>query len=163
MGIGQLRCHVIDVNDLAVAEAFWSEVTGLPVIPSVFPGRFSYLGQADPWRHEVILHLVRTEKGPEANRSHVDIGVSDVDRAIRQVEAIGGRLKRSASIYPRPGSYPGVEPLLDWAVAQDPFGNEFCLIRVLSRAESDAVATAGQRGGGDPHWRSVASTARAGT
>ena len=44
MGIGQLRCHVMDVNDLAVAEAFWSELTGLPVIPSVFPGRYSYLG-----------------------------------------------------------------------------------------------------------------------
>lgn len=67
MGIGRLQCHVIDVNDLAVAEAFWSELTGLPVIPSVFPGRYSYLGQADPWRHEVILHLVRTEKGPEPN------------------------------------------------------------------------------------------------
>ena len=131
MGIGQLRCHVIDVNDLAVAEAFWSELTGLPVIPSVFPGRYSYLGQPDPWRHEVILHLVRTEKGPEPNRSHVDIWVRDVDRAIEQVEAIGGRLKRSPTIYPRPGSYPGEEPLLDWAVAQDPFGNEFCLIRVL--------------------------------
>ena len=107
MGIGRLQCHVIDVNDLAVAEAFWSEVTGLPVIPSVFPGRCSYLGQPDPWRHEVILHLVRTEKGPEPNRSHVDIWVRDVDRAIEQVEAIGGRRKRSPSIYPRPGSYPG--------------------------------------------------------
>jgi hypothetical protein len=37
MGVGRLQRHVIDVNDLAVAEAFWSEVTGLPVIPSVFP------------------------------------------------------------------------------------------------------------------------------
>ena len=80
MGIGRLRCQVVDVDDLAVAEAFWSELTGLPVIPSGFPGRYSYLGQADPWRHEVILHLVKTRKGPEANRSHVDIGVPDIDR-----------------------------------------------------------------------------------
>lgn len=55
-----------------------SEVTGLPVIPSVYPGRFSYLGQPDPWRHEVILHLVSAEKGPEPNRSHVDIEVAAV-------------------------------------------------------------------------------------
>lgn len=34
MGIGKLRCHVIDVDDLGVAEAFWSEVTGLSVIGS---------------------------------------------------------------------------------------------------------------------------------
>jgi predicted enzyme related to lactoylglutathione lyase len=161
MGIGQLRCHVIDVNDLAVAEAFWSELTGLPVIPSVFPGRFSYLGQPDPWRHEVILHLVHGVKGPEANRSHVDIWVRDIDQAIERIEAIGGRLKRNPTIYPRPGSFPGEEPLLDWAVAQDPFGNEFCLVRVLDQTERDAVAEAGQRGSGDDvHWRSIAAQAR---
>src|SRR5680860_1153233 len=122
MGIGKLRCHVIDVNDLEVAEKFWSEVTGLPVIPSIYPGRFSYLGQADPWRHEVILHLVRATKGPEANRSHVDIWVRNVDEAISQVEAIGGTLKRAPSIYPRPGSYPGEPASIDWSVMQDPFG-----------------------------------------
>ena len=86
VGIGKLRCAVVDVEDLEVAEAFWSEVTGLPVIPSVFPGRYSYLGQPEPWHHELILHKVSTHKGPEANRGHVDIGVSDLDRAIAQVE-----------------------------------------------------------------------------
>ena len=161
MGIGTLRCHVIDVDDLAVAEAFWSELTGLPVIPSVFPGRYSYLGQADPWSHEVILHLVSTRKGDEANRSHVDIWVSDVDRAIAQVEDIGGSLKRTPSIYPRPGSYADEPPVLDWAVAQDPFGNEFCLIRVLDQGERAAITEAGGRGeGDDAHWRAVAAAAR---
>ena len=144
MGIGKLRCPVIDVNDLEVAEAFWSEVTGLPVIPSVFPGRYSYLGQADPWRHEVILHLVTTPKGPEANRSHVDIWVRDIDAAIR-------RSRRSAageetpSIYPRPHSYEGEPASIDWAVMQDPFGNEFCLVTVLTPEEARAVEEAAQR------------------
>ena len=157
MGIGQLRCHVIDVNDLTVAERFWSEVTGLPVIPSVFPGKYSYLGQADPWRHEVILHLVARVKGPEANRSHVDIWVRDVDVAIGEIEAIGGSLKQAPSIYPRPHSLPGVPPTIDWAVMQDPFGNEFCVISVLSPSESRAVAEAGDREPGDDHhWRVVA-------
>jgi hypothetical protein len=161
MGIGTLRCHVIDVDDLAVAESFWSEVTGIPVIASVFPGRYSYLGQADPWRHELILHLVRTRKGAEANRSHVDIWVSDVDHAIGRVRDIGGSLKREPSVYPRPGSYPGEPPAIDWAVAQDPFGNEFCLIRVLGPAEVDAVAQAAERGpGDDSHWRAMAARAR---
>lgn len=158
MGIGQLRCSVIDVEDLAVGEAFWSELTGLPVIPSPFPGRYAYLGQADPWRHEVILHRVRTPKGEAANRAHVDIWVRDVDRAIARVEAIGGRLKREPVVYPRPGAHPGEEPVIDWAVAQDPFGNEFCLIRLLDRAERDAVLAAGP--GDDPHRRAAARAAR---
>jgi predicted enzyme related to lactoylglutathione lyase len=157
MAIGTLRCVVIDVDDLAVAEAFWSEVTGLPVIPSFFPGRYSYLGHPDPWQHEVILHLVRTRKGVETNRAHVDIGVADVDLAIAQIEQIGGRLKRAPTIYPRPGSYDGEPPEIDWSVMQDPFGNEFCVISVLSPEESLAVAHA--TAGDDDHYRAAAGRA----
>jgi len=157
MGIGELRSMVIDVDDLAIAEAFWSEVTGLPVIPSVFPGRYSYLGQADPWQQKVILHLVRTRKGVETNRAHVDIWVRDVDTAIAQIERIGGRLKRAPTIYPRPGSY-GDEPArIDWSVLQDPFGNEFCVISVLTPDERLAVAQAAP--GDDDHYRAAAGRA----
>jgi predicted enzyme related to lactoylglutathione lyase len=157
MGIGELRCSVIDVNDLPVAERFWSEVTGLPVIPSVFPGRYSYLGETEPWRHRLILHLVSTAKSAGTNRAHVDIWVRDVDKAAGEVEAIGGHVKKPAAIYPRPGSYPGEPPVIDWAVAQDPFGNEFCLISVLSSDESAAVEEAGRRThGDDEHWRIIA-------
>lgn len=163
MGIGTLRCHVIDVDDLAAAEAFWSEVTGLPVIPSVFPGRYSYLGQADPWRHVLILHLVRTRKGQEANRSHVDIGVRDIDKAIGDIEAIGGTRKTAPSIYPRPGSYPGERPCIDWVVMQDPFGNEFCLITVLICDQIHAVEEAAKRGNGTDHYWRVAAGCTAAT
>lgn len=164
MAIGQLRCSVIDVNDLEVAEAFWSELTGLAVIPSPFPGRFSYLGRPDPWRHEVILHLVDRKKTEEANRAHVDIWVRDVDRAIAQVEGIGGRLKRAPTIYPRPGSYPGEAPVLDWAVMQDPFGNEFCVIRLLTPEQSQAVLRSASEGKTDDvAYRDVARHALAAT
>ncbi len=157
MGVGRLRCHVFDVDDLAVAEVFWSGVTGLPVIPSPFPGRYSYLGSPDPWRHEVILHLVRTRKGLEANRSHVDLWVRDVDRAVGEIERLGGRLKRAPTIYPRPGSYPGEPPCIDWAVMQDPFGNEFCLVYLLRPEEAAAVVhTAEQGPGTDRDWRIAA-------
>lgn len=160
MGIGKLRCHVIDVNDLAVAEAFWSEVTGLPVIPSVFPSRFSYLGQPDPWRHEMILHLVSATKGPAPNRAHVDIWVRDVDIAIDQIEKIGGRSKTAPSIYARPHSGTGEAPLIDWAVMQDPFGNEFCLVSRLTSDQMAAVARAAAEGDGDDHhWRVAAGRA----
>jgi hypothetical protein len=161
MGIGRLQCHVVDVEDLDVGQAFWSELTGIPAIPSVFPGRYAYLGRLDPWRHEVILHLVHEPKGPAANRSHVDIWVRDVDVAIEQVLAIGGGLKRRPTIYPRPGSY-GTEPArIDWAVGTDPFGNEFCIISQLTPEESAAVAAAAVDGpGDDDRWRTAAGRAR---
>ena len=158
MGIGTLTCHVFDVTDLEVGLAFWSEVTGLAVIRSGFPGRFAYLGEPDPWRHKVILHLVDTPKtGDEPNRSHVDIWVHSIDDAIAQVEAIGGSLRKEPSLYPRPGSYPGEVPRIDWAVMRDPFGNEFCLVSLLRPEEVDATLAAAEAGHGtDHHWRAAA-------
>lgn len=163
MGIGRLKSPVVDVEDLAVAEAFYSELTGIPVLDSVFPGRYSYLGRPDPWRADLILHLVRTTKGPEANRGHVDIWVTSIDDAIPRIEAIGGSVKRPPTIYPWPGSFPGERPRLDWAVMRDPFGNEFCLVTVLSETESRAVLAAAAEGpGDDARWRAAVRDARAG-
>lgn len=163
MGIGKLRCSVVDVEDLAVAEAFYSALTGLEVIPSVFPGRYSYLGRPDPWDHELILHKVSTTKGPDANRGHIDIWVRSVSPAIAEVEAIGGRLKKPPALYPRPGSYPGESPRIDWAVMQDPFGNEFCVITVLTADQVRAVEGAARQGSGDDrHWRAAAGCALSG-
>jgi hypothetical protein len=46
---------------------------------------------------------------------------------------------------------------------QDPFGNEFCLVRELTRAEREALAVAAeQRPAEDAHWRAVARNARRG-
>lgn len=160
MGIGTLKCQVIDVEDLAVAEEFYSALTGLAVLPSVFPGRYSYLGRLDPWEHKVILHKVRTTKGPEANRSHIDIWVRSVSAAISEIEHIGGVLKKAPTIYPRPGSFPGEPACLDWAVLQDPFGNEFCVISLLNPDQVRAVEEAAQLGpGDDEHWRAAAGCA----
>lgn len=157
MAIGKLKCPAIDVNDLRLAEAFYSELTGIPAIPSVFPGRYSYLGRPDPWQADLILHLVKTRKRPEANRCHVDIWVSSIDEAIPRVEAIGGSLKKAPTIYPWPDSFPGEVPVLDWAVMRDPFGNEFCLVTVLTEEQSQAVVDAAAHGAGDDsRWRAAA-------
>ena len=43
MSIGRVLATVINVNDLEAGEAFWSELTGLPVIGSGYAGRYSYL------------------------------------------------------------------------------------------------------------------------
>jgi catechol 2,3-dioxygenase-like lactoylglutathione lyase family enzyme len=179
VGIGTLSCYVIDVEDLEVGAAFWSEVTGIPRIASPWPvDRFAYLGYQDEktWKHQIILHHVSTGKDsdpeavdverrldPAANRAHIDIDVEDVDAAIEQIEAIGGRLKYPPTVYPVPHAHEGARPLIDWAVMQDPFGNEFCLVRRLTRPEREALAAAAQQGpADDAHWRAVARSARGG-
>jgi predicted enzyme related to lactoylglutathione lyase len=155
MSVGSIRCIVVNVTDLAIGEAFWSEVTGLPVLGSNYTGRFSYLGNQEPWKHEMILQLVHEPKGAEANRCHLDLSVDDVDEAIEKIISIGGRVKKQPSIYPRPGSFPGKPPVIDWAVMTDPFANEFCLVSDLSEDERRA-AEAATEARTDQEWRIAA-------
>lgn len=155
MPVGSLRCVVVNVTDLALAESFWSEVVGLPVITSNYTGRFSYLGQKDPWKHEMILQFVSEPKSERANYCHLDLTVEDIDRAIEQIVAIGGHVKKQPSIYPRLGSFPGKRPVIDWAVMTDPFGNEFCLVSELTEDEMRAVEAATDATT-DQEWRAAA-------
>jgi hypothetical protein len=44
---------------------------------------------------------------------------------------------------------------------QDPFGNEFCLVRDLTPPEREALVVAAEQGpANDAHWRAVARDAR---
>ncbi|HEX9761909.1 MAG TPA: VOC family protein [Acidimicrobiia bacterium] len=160
MGIGTYRCTVIDVDDLEVGYAFWSAVTGLEVIgkPEGWHGRFGYLGHRDPWRHEFILQLVGTRKGEKPNRAHIDLTPNEgMDRAISQIVAVGGSVKKPPSLYPRPRSHGDEPPIIDWAVMQDPFGNEFCLVNELTKTQIEAVMRATEAGAStDEEWRAAA-------
>lgn len=160
MGIGTYRCTVLDVGDLTVAYKFWSEVTGLEIIGSRngWHGRFGYLGQKDPWKHEFILQVVDTPNGEWTNRVHIDLTPNEgVDRAIEQIVALGGSVKKSPTLYPRPGSHGNDPPVIDWAVMQDPFGNEFCLVSELIQEEIEAVLEATKAGASTDHeWRVAA-------
>lgn len=149
---------MLDVGDLELAERFWSEVTGLEVIGSNYAERFSWLGTPDPWHAEMILQARPSIKGTETNRCHVDITPRvGVDAAIDAILAIGGNIKKTPSIYPRPASLPGRRPLIDWAVMRDPFGNEFCLVEDLSREQSEAVLAAAEAGAIEDHAFRVAA------
>lgn len=160
MGIGTYRCTVLDVGDLAVAYEFWSEVTGLEISGSRdgWHGRFGYLGQKDPWKHEFILQVVDTPKGEWTNRVHIDLTPNEgMDVAIEQIVALGGSVKKPPSLYPRPGSHGDEPPVIDWAVMRDPFGNEFCLVSELTEGEIDAVLEATKAGASSDHeWRVAA-------
>ena len=56
--------------------------------------------------------------------THLDFRVDDVAGAAEQIEEIGGVTIRPPELYAPDG-----QALLEWAVMQDPFGNEFCIIR----------------------------------
>jgi catechol 2,3-dioxygenase-like lactoylglutathione lyase family enzyme len=160
-GIGTYRCTVIDVDDLQAGYDFWSAVTGLEVIgssPNGWHGRFGYLGHRDPWKHEFILQVRPNTKGHAANRVHIDLTPNEgTDRAIEQILELGGTLKKAPSLYPRPGSHGDEAPELDWAVLQDPFGNEFCLVTELTEDEARAALDAYARGATTDHEFRVAA------
>lgn len=160
MAIATYRCTVLDVGDLTIAYEFWSAVTGLEIIgnPDGWHGRFGYLGHRDPWKHDLILQVVDTPKSAQANRVHIDLTpLEGVDRAIEQIVALGGSVKKPPSLYPRPGSHGNEPPVLDWAVMQDPFGNEFCLVDQLTQDEINAVLEATNGGAStDREWRVAA-------
>lgn len=161
VGVGTYRCTVIDVTDLELGYRFWSEVTGLEIIgrtPGGWHGRFGYLGHKDPWKHEFILQVADRPKGTSANRVHIDLTPNEgMDRAIERIIALGGRVKKPPSLYPRPGTYRDEPPVIDWAVLQDPFGNEFCLVSELTTDEVEADLDATRAGASTDHeWRVAA-------
>jgi hypothetical protein len=120
-----LDAFVVDVNDLAVAERFWVAVSGLPLKYSGWTGSISRLG--DP-PVSIMLQLVPERKTPLKNRAHLDFLVEDVAVATAQVVELGGRVIKEPGLFFEPGS---PDPVLEWAVVADPFGNEFCVIREL--------------------------------
>ena len=112
--IGRLEAIVIDVGDLTSAEAFWSSVTGYTFGPS-FQSNFRRAAIVPGI--SLVLQQVPEEKALLKNRLHLDIEVSDIDHALEQVEALGGRLVRSVT-----------NEVGSIAVCADPDGNEFCLV-----------------------------------
>lgn len=168
MGIGTLRCVVINVANLQVGYEFWSAVTGLEIIGSQdgWHGWLGYLGTKDPWKHEIILQ--RTDNAPvevaipshhETNAVHIDITPTNgIDQAIGDILDLGGSVKKPPSLYPRPGAHDGHRPYIDWAVMQDPFGNEFCLVHDLTEQQSFAALNA--KATTDHQWRIAAGQTR---
>ena len=54
--------------------------------------------------------------------------------------------KKAPSLYPRPTPTCDDEPVIDWAVMQDPFGNEFCLVHELTGEQRRAALETACRG-----------------
>jgi predicted enzyme related to lactoylglutathione lyase len=161
--IGTLAQVTIDVEDLEVGAQFWSTLTGLPALPSPAAQEWKQLSPAavTAGGPTIALRQSTSPKGSAPNRGHLDITVTDVDVALAQVESIGGRRKTEPSLYPRPHSQIDGLIQLDWVVAVDPFGNEFCILRDVEDVERQALAVAALDGpASDGHWRAIARAAR---
>jgi len=126
-GIARLWKPVINVTDLDEGERFWSAVSGLtPRGRHGQSSEFSVLDTDDDsdeaaW---ILLQRVPTGQASVHSGTHLDFRVSNVESAARQIEDIGGAVVKPPAMYPDEG-----EPMLEWAVVKDPFGNEFCIIR----------------------------------
>ena len=130
MALGELMCTTVDVNDLAVAERFWSAVTGWPVTLSRWNEQYSAVGDEDS---SLLLQLVPETKTVK-NHMHLDFRVQDVAQAVREVIELGGSVVKPPSVTRTwgDGSVPAEAPdgpTLEWAVVADPYGNEFCVVK----------------------------------
>lgn len=161
--VGRLARVTIDVEDVAVAVNFWSRLIGLAPRPSECRDEWVELESTALGRSGLVLTIRRADGGkpPEPNRAHLDITVEDIDVALEQVEALGGRRKQEPSVYPRPHSPIPGPVQIDWVVALDPFGNELCLIREIEDVERSALERQALEGPApDATWRAVARAAR---
>ena len=122
-GIARYWKPVINVTDLDEGEAFWSAVSGLsPQGRQASSPCWTLTNR--PRAIWILLQLVPPGQVSVNSGTHLDFRVDDVAGAVEQIEAIGGVIVRPPGIYAPDG-----EDLLEWAVMQDPFGNDFCIIR----------------------------------
>lgn len=114
--IGRLDTVCIDVSDLERAAVFWGTLLGLQ--PGKPRGQYLRLGKftSNTW---LLLQRVPETKIVK-NRIHLDIDVTDIEEATRQVVALGGVALEDRD--------DGQGP---FSVMADPDGNEFCLISTL--------------------------------
>lgn len=110
----------MDVSDLKRAAAFWSSVTGLTFGKSVEP-QFRRATVLPGSGISLVLQQVPEAKSMK-NRVHPDVEVADLEQALKQVKALGGRLV--SRVRSKVGG--------SFIVCTDPDGNEFCLVPVAT-------------------------------
>jgi catechol 2,3-dioxygenase-like lactoylglutathione lyase family enzyme len=147
MAIGRWKSVCINVTDLETAYTFWSEVLGWEIVRDAeWHGWLGYLDDPDSDNYMILNNTTTAPVAltppshHEANRAHIDIYPNNgMDQAITDIIALGGTVKKPPSLYPRPGTYGDEPPAIDWAVMQDPFGNEFCIVERLTPEQKTAA------------------------
>jgi predicted enzyme related to lactoylglutathione lyase len=101
----------IDVNDLELGMNFWSGAIG--VSAERLSEGFACIRTQDM---DVLLQLVPEPKASKS-RMHIDLGSDQLDTELPRLEKLGAKLVRP----PHPDGF-------RFAVLEDPFGNEFCVL-----------------------------------
>jgi predicted enzyme related to lactoylglutathione lyase len=107
---------VVDCADPEVLAAFWGRLLGLEVRPRT--SRYVALTRPPRQTPELVFQPVPEPKRGKV-RIHLDIGVTDLDAAVRRAHELGAEAADDVDS--------DDDPYL--RVLRDPEGNEFCLIR----------------------------------
>jgi predicted enzyme related to lactoylglutathione lyase len=110
--VAKLGATVIDVNNLELEKTFWQAALG--VQPASEPDGYVFF-KAQQGRSGLTLQKVPESKTTK-NRVHLDLEVENLDKGIKQLEAIGAKVIQTT---PAEG--------WQWVVMTDPEGNEFCV------------------------------------
>jgi len=106
---------VVDCADPEALAAFWGQLLGLAVRPRT--SRYVALARPPARTPELVFQPVAEPKRGKV-RIHLDIGVPDLDEAVRRAVALGAALAADLDSDDDP----------DLRVLRDPEGNEFCLV-----------------------------------
>ena len=118
-GIGRVDALVIDCADTMRSAEFWAALLGTEIASVEGGGQYVDLASND---HTPVLRFQRVpERKGVKNRLHLDIEVVSLEPAVERVWSLGG------SVVQETRSEYGVA----FVIAEDPEGNEFCLIQPL--------------------------------
>ena len=118
MGVGRLSYITVDTVDPEALAPFWAALLGVEIAERVDDGGYVLLGPTGEGVPPLAFQRVPEPKAGKA-RVHVDVGVDDLDEAMRAIEALGGAWTE-VGVTRNVGDY-------RWRVMADPEGNEFCI------------------------------------
>jgi predicted enzyme related to lactoylglutathione lyase len=114
--IGEIRFVTVDSRDPERLAEFWSRVLGGEV-EERFGDGYVILSRATEGAPRVTFQRVPEEKAGK-NRLHLDLKVTNIDAATRDLEELGAMRTLDGDFE---------EEGYRWRVMRDPEGNEFCI------------------------------------
>ncbi len=119
----RLGSIIIDCDDIEACVRFWSGALG--VEPERNPEDEVYIGLTTPGGWHIFLQRV-SERKTAKTRIHIDIETDDIEAEVHRLEGLGATRKQKQEGF--------------W-VMQDPCGNEFCVLGLVTDGFPDRAQT----------------------